>query len=110
MKKINRVLANKDFSKIVKTGIAIRDDSYTVHYLKNDLNKTRIGISVSTKLGNAVVRSRTRRQVRSICDSYIDYQKHSFDIIIVVRNGYFENNFQDNSLILKNILTEIGII
>lgn len=110
MKKCYRVVANEDFSRVIKTGITIRDDSFTTHYKLNELNKIRIGISVSTKLGNAVVRNRIKRQMRSICDSLLDYHKNSFDVIIVVRNGYLENTYQENSLILKNIFTEIGII
>jgi len=109
MKKNYRVKANQDFSQIIRKGKAFKTDSFTVHCLKNNLTFTRIGVSVSTKLGNAIVRNRIKRQIRSMCDSMIQYQQQSFDIIVIARNNYLYNNYHDNLLILQNILHEIGI-
>ncbi len=67
-----------------------------IAYFKNsrvDLNVTRIGISVSKKIGNACVRNRIKRLVRET------FRKSSFknlnvDILFVVKakNNSVENN------------------
>lgn len=40
--------------------------TFIIYYLKNDIGHARIGISVSKKLGKAVIRNKIKRQVRMI--------------------------------------------
>ena len=88
MKIINRIKANDDFATTIKKGKTQRDQSYVIHYNTNSLNYTRVGISVSSKLGNAVVRNLVKRQIRSMCDSLIDYNSQSFDIVIIAKANF----------------------
>lgn len=111
MKIVNRIKSSDDFGLTIKKGVAANCKSFTVHYLKNDSKHTRVGISASTKLGNAVIRSRVKRQTREMCDSLIDYDKNSLDIVIVIRKGFLDNTFNDNKSLLSDILnTQVGII
>ena len=110
MKVVNRIKSNEDFATTVKKGRTLKNQSYVVHYLKNGLTACRIGLSVSKRLGNAVVRVRTKRQVRAMCDSLIDYANHTFDIVIIVRQDFLNRNFEDNKKALSDVLSEIGII
>lgn len=109
MKKINRVKANEDFTKIIKKGKTFNVDSFTVHILKSEQQFTRVGVSVSTKLGNAITRNRIKRQIRSMCDSIICYQQNAYDIVVIARCNYLKNNYNDNLLILKKVFESIGI-
>ena len=95
MKIVNRIKANDDFATTIKKGRAQRDQSYVIHYCTNSLNYTRVGISVSSKLGNAVVRNHIKRQIRSMCDELIDYNQ-SLDIVIVAKQGFLTNSYDDN--------------
>ena len=109
MKIINRIKANDDFATTIKKGKAQRDQSYVIHYCTNSLNYTRVGISVSSKLGNAVVRNHIKRQIRSMCDELIDYNQ-SLDIVIVAKQGFLNNSYDDNKMSLKKILSFIDRI
>ena len=62
MKIINRIKASEDFALTIKKGKAQRDQSYVIHFSENELNYIRVGISVSSKLGNAVARNHIKRQ------------------------------------------------
>ena len=104
MKIINRIKANDDFATTIKKGKAQRDQSYVIHYCTNSLTYTRIGISVSSKLGNAVVRNHIKRQIRSMCDSFIKYDDQAFDIVIIAKQGFLNNSYDDNLASLKRIL------
>ena len=104
MKVINRIKANDDFATTIKKGKAQRDQSYVIHYCTNSLAYTRVGISVSSKLGNAVVRNHIKRQIRSMCDSFIDYENQTFDIVIIAKQGFLNNSYDDNLSSLKRIL------
>ena len=104
MKIINRIKASDDFALTIKKGKAQRDQSYVIHYRTNEFDYTRVGISVSSKLGNAVARNRIKRQVRSMCDELIDYNQ-KLDIVIVVKQGFLNLAFNDNKMSLKELLT-----
>ena len=103
MKIINRIKANKDFALAIKNGQPLRSNSYNIFIYKRELDRTRVGISVSKKVGNAVTRNRIKRQIRAMCDEIIDYNQQSLDIVIVVRSKFLEFSFQEN----KNMLCEL---
>jgi len=103
MKLTNRIKASDDFALTIKQGKAQRDQSYVVHYRTNEFQYVRVGISVSSKLGNAVVRNHIKRQVRSMCDEIINYN-HSLDIVIVVKPNFLNRSFDDNKLSLTKLL------
>lgn len=105
MKVINRIKKSDDFLLTIKKGVTYRTDAYTLHISNNPYSYTRVGISVSSKLGNAVTRNRIKRQVRSMCDSIIDYTKQSLDIVIVVRKPFLNGTFNDNKSHLSDLLS-----
>ena len=104
MKLINRIKASDDFALTIKKGKAQRDQSYVIHYRTNELQYVRVGISVSSKLGNAVIRNHIKRQLRSMCDEIIDYNNYSLDIVIVVKPSFLTRSFDDNKASLKKLL------
>ena len=104
MKIINRIKKSDDFLLTIKKGRAYRNKQYTVHVIENSLSYSRVGISVSSKLGNAVTRNRIKRQVRSMCDSLINYNNQSLDIVIVVREPFLGGSFNDNKSFLNDLL------
>ena len=104
MKKTNRIVKNQDFSLVIKTGQLFKNNTYKVYCLDNSLSFVRVGIAASTKLGNAVIRSTTRRKIRAICDSLIDYKAHSLDIVIVPKNLFLEQEYLTNKNELETLL------
>ena len=110
MKVINRIKKSDEFVLTVKKGNTLKETPYIVHYKNNELSICRVGISVSKKIGHAVIRTRIKRQVRAMCDSLIDYASHTFDIVIVIKSEFLENSFDVNKHSLNNILSKIGIL
>ena len=104
MKVINRIKASDDFALTIKKGKAQRDQSFVIHYRTNELNYVRVGISVSSKIGNAVVRNQVKRQIRSMCDSLIEYNSQSFDIVIIAKSNFLNRSFDDNKQSLQELL------
>ncbi|MBQ3944099.1 MAG: ribonuclease P protein component, partial [Alphaproteobacteria bacterium] len=92
-----------DFALAIKKGRAQRNQSYVIHYRPNEFNYVRVGISVSSKLGNAVVRNLVKRQIRSMCDSLIDYNSQSLDIVIVAKANFLDRSYDDNKQSLKEL-------
>ena len=95
MKKEYRVKKNEDFSLIIKEKQSLANRSFIIYYRKNDYPNARVGISVSKKLGKAVVRNKIKRQVRMMVQQTIDFEK-SYDYIVIIRNKYLKLDFNSN--------------
>lgn len=95
MKKKNIVKENRDFSKIINNGKKCWNDVYSIYYDTNSYEEYRIGISVSKKIGNAVVRNKIKRQIRSIADKYKKIYQNGKDYIIIVRKNYINFKFSE---------------
>lgn len=95
MDKLHRVRKNEDFQTIIKDRKSVSNSSFVVYYKKNDLSLLRVGISVSKKLGKAVVRNKIKRQARMMAREIFD-QKQGVDYIIIVRNKFLENSYERN--------------
>lgn len=109
MKAINRIKKSEDFAFAVKKGTAKRNGSFSTYFIKNDLNFARIGISVSSKLGNAVTRNRIKRQMRAMCKDLIDISI-SYDIVIVAKNDFLNHTYIENKELLANLVSkQVGI-
>ena len=109
MKVINRVKDKNEFVSVVKKGKTLKETPYIVHYVDNGLSVCRVGLSVSKRIGNAVMRSRIKRQTRAMCDSLIDYSSHTFDVVIVIKPEFINSTFDDNKNKLNSLLSKIGI-
>lgn len=107
MKRENRVLKHQEFDEIISSTPVIKSHRFVIHYRPNEAGKARIGISVSKRNGNAVIRNRIKRQIRAIIG--IAYaMTNSFDIIIIVRTTYDPSLFQEEKKELTADLMKIG--
>lgn len=106
MKKINRLLKNKDFKNVLDKKKSIANKEFIIYINKNELNHVRVGISVSSKIGNSVIRHKIKRQINEMLKELIDINKNN-DIVIIIRNKYLNNKYFDNKNSLENLLSKI---
>lgn len=107
MKKINRVTSSEDFAKIVHLGKVKKSKQFVIHFLHNNIGFSRVGISVSKKIGIAVLRNKIKRQVRAMIDEIIDFDKNSIDFIIVVKDSFLTEDFHTNKKKMESLITSI---
>lgn len=60
-------------------------DGLSLFYAGNRIGNYRVGISVSKKLGNAVIRNRLRRQIRACIMKTLQDWTQGFDLVFVAR-------------------------
>ena len=106
MKVVNRIKKSNDFSIVINKGVFHRSPSYKLFMLKTETGYTRVGISVSKKLGSAVTRNRAKRQVRAMCDEIIKCNETSYDIVIILKDKFLEMSFDENKSQLSDLLNK----
>ena len=78
---------NSDFKNVYTRGKSYANRYLVMYMLENDLGKNRIGISVSKKVGNSVVRHRITRLIRESYRLHENIFNSGLDIVIVARNS-----------------------
>ena len=73
------------FSNVYNKGKYYANKYLVMYVLKNDLSFNRVGISVSKKVGNSVVRHRLTRLVRESYRLHEEIFNNGLDIVVVVR-------------------------
>ena len=110
MKVINRIKASKDFAKAIRNGKTYHSECFRVHTYRTNNELIRVGISVSSKLGNAVVRSRIKRQIRAMCREIIDFNSSSLDIVVITKANFLDKPFDYNKQVLKELIEkQVGL-
>lgn len=87
LSKEKRINKGRDYNNIFKNGKKIPGRYIIVFITKNSLGRNRCGIVTSKKVGNAVVRNRAKRQLRSIVNNGWEKIKDGHDIVIVARQN-----------------------
>lgn len=95
MDKFESLKKNKDFGFVYKNGKSYANKYLVMYILNNGLEKNRIGISVSKKVGNSIVRHRLTRLIRESNRLNADSLKSGYDIVVIARvtakgRGYAE--------------------
>lgn len=95
---------NRDFQYIYKNGKS-QANRYLVMYLsENSIGKNRIGISVSKKVGNSVIRHRLTRLVRESYRLHEDMFNSGLDIVVIVRITAKDAGYHD----IESALLHLG--
>ena len=86
---------SRDFQTVYKSGKSYANRYLVMYVMKNDSERNRLGISVSKKVGNSVVRHRLSRLIREAYRLQEGNFRCGLDIVVVARTnakqkGYFE--------------------
>ena len=75
----------KAFKTVYVSGSQAVNAYFVMYALANDTGANRLGISVSKKVGSAVVRNRVKRLVKESCRLKVGTIAKGFDIVVVAR-------------------------
>ncbi|MGM9593457.1 MAG: ribonuclease P protein component [Candidatus Onthomonas sp.] len=77
---------NRDFRRLYSRGKYAACSTLVLYWRPNRLDHNRLGITVSTKLGHAVVRNKIRRRIREICRLHGQQLRQGIDLVVVARS------------------------
>ncbi len=107
MKHTESLKKNYEFRTVYKKGRSFANKYLVVYRYKNHLSHNRLGISVSKKVGNSVVRSRVTRLIREsyrLKEENID--SSGWDFVVIARTAANGVNYEEISNSLINLLKQ----
>ena len=93
MKRFPSLKNNREFQYVYKNGSSFGNRLLVMYVVKSGDERNRIGISVSKKVGNSVVRHHITRMLREIFRLNNDKIETGLNIIIVARKAAKESDY-----------------
>ena len=87
---------SQQFRRVYEQGHKIHTPFFSAFFLRNEAGERRYGITVTRKIGGAVIRNRCKRRLREVIRKYEFPDSHmgGFDLVINVKAGLAETNFR----------------
>ena len=106
VKDMESLKKNKDFTKVYRKGKSKANKYLVMYYLENNLTYNRVGISVSKKVGNSVVRHRLTRLIRESYRLNSEMFNSGLDIVVIARENAKGRTFKE----IQSALMHLGSI
>lgn len=107
MKKINIIKKSNDFNRIIKKRNGKSNDLFIINQEPNNLNKAMFGITLTKKIGNAVVRNKLKRQIKSIIDNNKNIYQNNKNYIIIIKKEALNASYQEKEQKLIKLFEKI---
>ncbi len=110
MHKQHRLAKREDFNKVFRFGKSISNQQFVLYHLLRPKHECfRLGVSVSKKMGNAIVRNRLRRIMKEIVRLNKDSIILTADFILIARKPVVDLTYQEIEGCIIHILKKAGL-
>lgn len=113
---IYRLKKNFEFNIVYRRGKSYANDLLVLYVFKNKRNKdknldsyNKIGVSVSKKVGNSVIRSRCKRLITESYRIKADNLKTGYDFIFVARTNIKGKDYHQVDKAMESLLKKAGL-
>ena len=101
---------NDDFQNVYKNGKSYANRYLVMYVLENQTGRNRLGISVSKKVGNSIVRHRVTRLIRESYRLQEDMFNSGLDMVVIARKSAKDKTCQDIGSALQHLGKLHGIL
>ena len=102
---------DSDFRKIYQKGKSLADRNLVIYTMKNRSDNTRIGISISKKVGKAHERNRIRRCIKEAYRLNIDPRVATgYDLVFIARINAADKEYRELEKSLKYICKRANVM
>ena len=102
--------SNSDFQRVYREGKSYANRYLVMYVLENKTERNRLGISVSKKVGNSVVRHRVTRLIRESYRLQEDMFNSGLDMVVIARKGAKDKTCREIESALLHLGKLHGII
>jgi ribonuclease P protein component len=96
-----RVVNQRDFDRAFKSGKVISDGTLVVHVCRNELEQSRLGLSISRRVGNSPVRNLWKRLIREAFRKQRLQLPSGWDMVVRPKRGALPDYLSIDKSILK---------
>ena len=94
---------NSDFQKVYRQGKSYANRYLVMYVLENHTEGNRLGISVSKKVGNSVIRHHLTRLIREIYRLHEDMLNNGLDIVVIARSTARDISYHETESALLHL-------
>lgn len=95
---------NKDFQTVYRQGKSYANKYLVLYIMENQTGKNRIGISVSKKVGNSVVRHHLTRLIRESYRLQEECFQRGYDLVVIARQSAKDVTYKE----MESALIHLG--
>lgn len=101
---------NSDFRRLYAKGKTSANRYLVLYCRRNGRGVNRMGYTVSSKLGGAVVRNRVRRRLREIARLNMPGLKSGWDVVVVARARAVAASYAELDRAFKDACAALGLV
>ena len=101
---------NHLFRRAYSRGKTAADSRLALYVRRNGQRANRLGLTVSTKVGHAVVRNRVRRRLREIYRLHEDGLARGCDVVIVARTRAASGDYHRLEKSFLKLADKLGLL
>ena len=110
MLRFTSIKENREFMFLYRKGDSFCADCLVIYVRKNKNRGLRLGITVTKKIGKAVVRNRIRRRIRESFSANSAELAPCYDIIIVARSKAAKASFAEINRAMRYLFHKAGLM
>lgn len=101
---------NEDFRRVYRKGKSYGNRQLVLYALRNDVGHNRLGISVSKKVGNSVVRHRLTRLIRESYRLHEEEFDRDFDLVVIARVAAKDATYHEIESALLHVSRKMKVL
>lgn len=110
MKRATTLKENYEFRRVYSKGRSGVSPLLVVYARPNRGGRNRLGVTVSTKLGKAVVRNRVRRRLREIFRLAQPELAQGYDVVLVARTRAVTASYRELEQTFRRSCEKLGLL
>lgn len=104
-----RLKKKYQFNYVYRVGKTVGGKLMVIYFCPSKNANIKVGISVSKKIGHAVVRNRKKRQIREAISPWLNRLKPNFNIIVVAKTSIVDAHFNEIKSELSYLLKKSNL-
>lgn len=108
MGKETHLRKSREFAAVRRTGRSISDRLLVLVSMPNGLTVTRLGFSISKRVGNAVTRNRIKRRLREAIQ--LNGIEKGWDLVIIARKDSSSAHFSEIMSSISKLLNRANVL
>ena len=110
MRRFPSIRKNDDFRIVYRKGRSYANHLFVMYVMPNNLEKNRLGVSASKKVGNSIIRHRIVRLMREVFRLHAADMKTGYDIVVIARTSDAAEGYKDAEAAFLNLAKRHGIM